>query len=54
MTLWTGEYFLECNKKGILAGDEAVRRTIGSIDASRSTGNFAPERYEAALRGQGM
>ena len=45
---------LEANKKGLFASDEAIRQTIGSIDAFRVDGKFSPERYEAALRGQGM
>ncbi|MGB8250937.1 MAG: SurA N-terminal domain-containing protein, partial [Azonexus sp.] len=45
---------LEANKKSLFASDEAIRQTIGSIDAFRVDGKFSPERYEAALRGQGM
>ena len=45
---------LEANKKSLFASDEAIRQTIGSIDAFRVNGKFSPERYEAALRGQGM
>lgn len=45
---------LEASKKGMFASDDAVRRTIGSIDAFKVDGKFSSERYEAALRGQGM
>ncbi len=45
---------LEANKKGLFASDEAIRRTINGIEAFRIDGKFSPERYEAALRGQGM
>jgi len=45
---------LEANKKGLFASDGAIRQTISSIDAFRVDGKFSPERYEAALRGQGM
>jgi peptidyl-prolyl cis-trans isomerase D len=45
---------LEANKKGLFASNEAIRQTIGSIDAFKVDGKFSPERYEAALRGQGM
>jgi hypothetical protein len=31
-----------------------VRRTIGGIDAFKVDGKFSQERYEAALRAQGM
>ena len=44
---------LEANKKGLFASDEAIRRTIGAIDAFKVDGKFSPERYEAALRGSG-
>ncbi|MGB7501959.1 MAG: SurA N-terminal domain-containing protein [Azonexus sp.] len=45
---------LEANKKGLFASDDTIRRTIGAIDAFKVDGKFSPERYEAALRGQGM
>ena len=45
---------LEANKKGLFASDGAIRQTISSIDAFKVDGKFSPERYEAALRGQGM
>jgi peptidyl-prolyl cis-trans isomerase D len=45
---------LEANKRKLVAGDEAIRRTVGSIDAFKVDGKFSSERYEAALRNQGM
>ena len=45
---------LEAGKKRMFASDEAIRRTIGSIDAFKVDGKFSTERYEAALRAQGM
>jgi len=45
---------LEANKKHLFVSDEAIRRTIGGIDAFKVDGQFSAERYEAALRGQGM
>ncbi|MBS1159630.1 MAG: PpiC-type peptidyl-prolyl cis-trans isomerase [Proteobacteria bacterium] len=44
----------EASKKGLFVGDDAIRRTIGSIEAFKVDGSFSSERYEAALRGQGM
>ena len=45
---------LEAAKKNLTVGDDAVRRTIGSVEAFKVDGKFSSERYEAALRGQGM
>jgi peptidyl-prolyl cis-trans isomerase D len=45
---------LEANKRQLVVGDEAIRRTVGSIDAFKVDGKFSSERYEAALRNQGM
>ena len=45
---------LEANKKGLFASDDAIRRTIGTIDAFKVDGKFSPERYAAALQAQGM
>jgi peptidyl-prolyl cis-trans isomerase D len=45
---------LEATKKRMFASDDAVRRTIGAIDAFKADGKFSSERYEAALRAQGM
>lgn len=45
---------LEANKKGMFASDDAIRRTIGAIEAFKVDGKFNNERYEAALRAQGM
>ena len=45
---------VEANKKGMFASDDAIRRTIGSIEAFKVDGKFNAERYEAALRAQGM
>lgn len=45
---------VEANKKHMVVSDEAIRRTIGGIDAFKVDGQFSAERYEAALRGQGM
>ena len=45
---------LEAGKRKLFASDEAIRRTIGGIDAFRIDGKFSPERYEAALKAQGM
>jgi len=45
---------LEANKKGMFVGDDAIRRTVGSIEAFKVDGKFSAERYEAALRAQGM
>lgn len=45
---------LEASKKRMFASDDAIRRAIGAIDAFKIDGKFSAERYEAALRGQGM
>lgn len=45
---------LEANKKGMTVSDQVIRQTIGSIDAFKVEGKFSVERYEAALRAQGM
>ncbi|MBS1141488.1 MAG: peptidylprolyl isomerase [Proteobacteria bacterium] len=45
---------VEASKKHMFAGDNAVRQAIGAIDAFKVDGKFSVERYEAALRGQGM
>ena len=45
---------LEANKKNLFASDNAIRAAIGGIDAFKIDGKFSSERYESALRGQGM
>ncbi|UCV06014.1 SurA N-terminal domain-containing protein [Dechloromonas denitrificans] len=45
---------IEASKKGLFVGNDAIRQTIGSIDAFKIDGKFSSERYEAALRAQGM
>ena len=45
---------LESSKRRLVASDDAVRRTIGAIEAFKVDGRFSVERYEAALRAQGM
>ncbi len=45
---------LEAGKSKLVASDESVRRAIGGIQAFQADGKFSAERYEAALRGQGM
>lgn len=45
---------VEAGKQRMFASDEAVRQTIASIDAFKVDGKFSTERYEAALRAQGM
>jgi len=45
---------VEASKRGMFASDDAVRRTIGSVEAFKVDGKFSSERYEAALRAQGM
>jgi peptidyl-prolyl cis-trans isomerase D len=45
---------MEASKRRLNASDEAVRRIIAGIDAFKVDGRFSVERYEAALRGQGM
>lgn len=45
---------LEAGKRKLYASDEVVRRTIAGIDAFKIDGKFSPERYEVALKAQGM
>lgn len=45
---------LEASKKKMLVSDDMIRRTIASIDAFKADGQFSSERYETALRAQGM
>lgn len=45
---------LEASKKKMSVGNDLIRRTIGAIDAFKVDGQFSNERYEAALRGQGL
>jgi peptidyl-prolyl cis-trans isomerase D len=45
---------VEASKKHLFAGDNAVRQAIGAIEAFKVDGKFSVERYEAALRAQGM
>ncbi len=45
---------LEAAKRRLLVGDDAIRNTILGIEAFQVDGRFSSERYEAALRGQGM
>jgi len=44
----------EASKKALFVSNDAIRNTIGSIDAFKVDGKFSVERYETALRGQGM
>lgn len=46
--------FIESQKNHLVASDDAVRHAIGGIQAFQDNGKFSVERYEAALRGQGM
>ncbi|MDR1994049.1 SurA N-terminal domain-containing protein [Azonexus sp.] len=45
---------LEANKRRLFVNDDAIRHTILGIEAFQVDGQFSKERYEAALRGQGM
>lgn len=45
---------LEASKKRMFASNDAIRHAIASIDAFKVDGKFSSERYEAALRAQGM
>lgn len=45
---------VEAGKQRMFASDDAVRQTIASIDAFKVDGKFSAERYDAALRAQGM
>ncbi|MBP6201710.1 MAG: SurA N-terminal domain-containing protein [Azonexus sp.] len=45
---------IEAGKKHMFAGDNALRQAIGAIEVFRADGKFSAERYEAALRSQGM
>ncbi|UCV30071.1 SurA N-terminal domain-containing protein [Ferribacterium limneticum] len=45
---------VEAGKKRMFASDDAIRQTIGAIEAFKVDGKFSSERYEAALRAQGM
>jgi peptidyl-prolyl cis-trans isomerase D len=45
---------IEASKKQLFAGDHALRQAIGAIEAFKVDGKFSAERYEAALRAQGM
>ena len=45
---------IEAGKNRMFASDEVVRQMIGSVEAFKVDGKFSVERYEAALRGQGM
>jgi peptidyl-prolyl cis-trans isomerase D len=45
---------IEAGKQRMFASDDAVRQTIVAIDAFKVDGKFSTERYEAALRAQGM
>ena len=45
---------IEAGKKHMFAGDNAIRQAIGAIEAFKVDGKFSAERYEAALRAQGM
>ncbi len=46
--------FIEAGKKHMFASNDAIRQAIGSIEAFKVDGKFSSERYEAALRAQGM
>ena len=45
---------VEAGKQRMFASDDAVRQTIVAIDAFKVDGKFSNERYDAALRAQGM
>ena len=45
---------IEASKQRLFASDDAIRSTIAGIDAFKVEGKFSGERYEAALRAQGM
>ena len=45
---------LEANKHRMYVSDDTIRRTVSGIDAFKVDGRFSNERYEAALRAQGM
>lgn len=45
---------LEATSKKMFASDAAIRVAIGGIDAFKIDGKFSSERYESALRSQGM
>jgi len=45
---------IEANKRHLFAGDNAIRQAVGAIEAFKVDGKFSVERYEAALRAQGM
>ena len=45
---------VEAGKNRMVASDDAVRQTIAGVDAFKVDGKFSSERYEAALRAQGM
>lgn len=45
---------VESQKNHLVASDDAVRNAIGGIQAFQDNGKFSVERYEAALRAQGM
>ena len=45
---------LEASARRLSATDDAVRRAIAAVDAFKLDGRFSSERYEAALRAQGM
>jgi peptidyl-prolyl cis-trans isomerase D len=45
---------IEAGKKQMFASNDAIRQAIGGIDAFKVDGKFSSERYEAALRAQGM
>lgn len=45
---------VEARKKHMVASNEAIRQAISGIDTFKVDGKFSSERYEAALRSQGM
>lgn len=45
---------IEAGKKNMFAGDDAIRQAINAIEAFKVDGKFSVERYEGALRAQGM
>jgi peptidyl-prolyl cis-trans isomerase D len=45
---------LEARKSSMMAADDTVRRTIGSIEAFQENGQFSTARYESLLKAQGM
>ena len=45
---------IEAGKQHLQVGNQAIRQAISGIDAFKVDGKFSTDRYEAALRAQGM